>query len=215
MIYDTITKKFTGQPATGITCWCGLQFAIPSSLYGYYERKNDETPGSFSLWCPIGHSMIPSDPHALSNRLKDELAREKHRAEQAVADAQWARERRAMTERQLSAKKGQLTKLRKRVGNGVCPCCNRYFANLHSHITGQHPEFRADEDASPVVAPAADVPTWADLKAKRVALGLSTAAVAEAVGLKRSSLAIYEYGYKAVPRVARKVAAYLEKASQL
>lgn len=35
--------------------------------------------------------------------------------------------------------KGVLTKERKRVGNGVCPCCNRSFINLKRHMKTKHP----------------------------------------------------------------------------
>jgi hypothetical protein len=28
-----------------------------------------------------------------------------------------------------------------RIGNGVCPCCNRSFTNLRRHMTTKHPEY--------------------------------------------------------------------------
>lgn len=40
-----------------------------------------------------------------------------------------------------AATKGQLTKTRKRVAGGVCPCCNRSFVNLGRHMAGQHPDY--------------------------------------------------------------------------
>lgn len=41
--------------------------------------------------------------------------------------------------------KGIVTKIKKRVGNGVCPCCKRTFQNLHDHIKRQHPAFAETE----------------------------------------------------------------------
>lgn len=35
--------------------------------------------------------------------------------------------------------KGALCKERKRIVNGACPCCNRTFANLASHMKSKHP----------------------------------------------------------------------------
>lgn len=39
---------------------------------------------------------------------------------------------------------GQVTKLKNRVGHGVCPCCNRSFGNLARHIESEHPTFIAE-----------------------------------------------------------------------
>lgn len=41
--------------------------------------------------------------------------------------------------------RGQLTKLKRRVSNGVCPCCNRSFADLHRHMTEKHPDYLTSE----------------------------------------------------------------------
>lgn len=49
-----------------------------------------------------------------------------------------------MTEYQRRAQKGQNTRLKKRIAAGVCPCCNRSFANLREHMAGQHPDFTGE-----------------------------------------------------------------------
>jgi uncharacterized protein with PIN domain len=36
--------------------------------------------------------------------------------------------------------KGALTRERNRVGNGVCPCCDRTFVNLQRHMASKHPD---------------------------------------------------------------------------
>ena len=68
----------------------------------------------------------------------ERLRREKRRAEEA---RDYARNESAALQRQLSAQKGVTTKLRKRVKNGVCPCCNRTFVNLKRHMASKHPEY--------------------------------------------------------------------------
>lgn len=145
MAYDTATKTFSGSAAVEIRCWCSIAIAIPKTLHEYYVRENAAKPGSVALHCPLGHSFIPGK-HTEIDRLRDELARARHREEQAAAarDVAWLTVR--LRDRQIAARKGQLTRLKNRVGNGVCPCCNRYFANLHRHMDKQHPEWRATDE---------------------------------------------------------------------
>ena len=44
-------------------------------------------------------------------------------------------------ERSRSAIKGQLTRAKRRISKGVCPCCNRTFQNLANHISEKHPDY--------------------------------------------------------------------------
>lgn len=48
--------------------------------------------------------------------------------------------------RRAAAFKGQVTKIKNRVGNGVCPCCTRHFDNLHQHMQDQHPDWAPDAE---------------------------------------------------------------------
>jgi RNase P subunit RPR2 len=77
-----------------------------------------------------------------------DLDREKAARERAERNAQWHRERREEADRaRVSAEhatratKGHLTRLKRRVAAGVCPCCNRTFQDLSRHMAGQHPEY--------------------------------------------------------------------------
>lgn len=213
--YDKIANKFSGQAAIGVTCWCSIRFAVPQTLYDFYERRNEEQPGSFGLTCPLGHGMVPAGKTKAqreAEQLRDELAGEKHRAEQARADAEYQRTQRQFAERRVAASKGQLTKIKNRVGNGVCPCCNRYFANLHRHMTTQHPGWSPEAEgapegtAAPSPAPRPMEPItvnraegdwrlsrdWRKMAARRRGLGVSLDDAAQAVGLKVSTLRFYE-----------------------
>jgi DNA repair exonuclease SbcCD ATPase subunit len=119
---------------------CGIVFGMTDN---YQRRRRDDKAG---FYCPSGHfqSYTVSESQQRINALTAKLAQ----ADQETARLQRARdserERRERAERSHSATKGELTKARKRIGNGVCPCCNRHFANLQRHMHGQHPKFVDD-----------------------------------------------------------------------
>jgi hypothetical protein len=109
------------------TCYkCGIVFAVPS--YFKDMRLSDKQ----SFWCPNGHSQAYVESEA--DRLRKQL-------EKARADAEWQRGRVLAKEKELIAQKGLTTKAKKklaRVENGVCPECNRTFANVARHMQSKH-----------------------------------------------------------------------------
>ncbi len=75
----------------------------------------------------------------------EQLRKQLKRAEEG---RDWQREMRLTAEkdaahqrRKAAAARGQLTKTKKRIAKGICPCCNRSFVNLERHMTGQHPDY--------------------------------------------------------------------------
>lgn len=140
MSYNTLFRTFTGEPAAASRCpSCFLEFAIPQSLSDAFwlTRAVDH------LYCPsCGKTMVPAG-RSEADKLRDELAREKHRAEQAHADADYQRDRKEHAIRRASAARGQVTKIKNRVKNGVCPACNRTFGDLARHMTSKHPHYCA------------------------------------------------------------------------
>jgi len=48
-------------------------------------------------------------------------------------------------EAQRRAEKAAKTRIKNRIGNGVCPCCNRTFKDLASHMKCKHPEYASDD----------------------------------------------------------------------
>ncbi|MGI4789231.1 MAG: hypothetical protein ACRYFS_10335 [Janthinobacterium lividum] len=130
---------------------CGTVFGMTEELQNQF-RKNKET-----FYCPVGHaqSYTRSEADNLKAQLKakdDELLRTKRRLEWEETNANRLKENLSHTERRLSATKGVLTRTKNRIANGVCPCCNRYFADLHKHMSGQHPDFQAEETISALPA---------------------------------------------------------------
>jgi hypothetical protein len=117
---------------------CGIVFAFDSDLMG--RRRNDHQV----FYCPSGHNNYfpgESDVERLARELKEaqlEIKRAEYRAQTAQLERKDAQQ-------QLRATKGQVTKLKKRIANGVCPCCKRSFPNLHNHMTTKHPEYAIEE----------------------------------------------------------------------
>lgn len=106
---------------------CGVFFIIPQVVYENHRRN-----GGFSH-CSNGHQWgfrsgteqaaqeaLRRERDRLKQdaaRLKDEIAAEKSRADKAE-------------KKYLQA--------RRRAAAGVCPCCNRTFANVQKHMLSKH-----------------------------------------------------------------------------
>lgn len=136
-----MTTIYTGTQTTvtlvPITCsyeGCGVTFALDES-YRHARQQDHKT-----WYCPNGHSRYyPAKSDV--EKLSDELAASRRIAENERTRRQREQERREHAERQRAAARGQVTKIKRRIGRGVCPCCNRTFADLGRHMAGQHPEF--------------------------------------------------------------------------
>ncbi len=116
---------------------CGVAFGMTESMQ---KRRRDDGE---SFWCPNGHSQCYCESNV--KKLEKQLAREKSRHDQTEASLHQVRRARERTERRLSATKGVVTRIKNRVKNGVCPCCNRHFKDLHRHMKNQHPEYGESE----------------------------------------------------------------------
>lgn len=114
---------------------CGVEHYFPEAL----DKRNHELGRKGGWTCPNGHSRIYSESDT------DKLRRER---DKLIQDAAYKddriRELQASSStawRKVSAAKGQITKIKKRASNGVCPCCNRTFSDLARHMAGKHPGF--------------------------------------------------------------------------
>ncbi|WP_248582574.1 hypothetical protein [Nocardioides sp. InS609-2] len=124
---------------------CSIDFGIGDDFMK--RRRADHQ----SFYCPNGHSLSykgPSDAEKRATRAERELEaarslaqRESGRRQRAEADAR-------TSDYRARAAKGQLTKTKKRIAAGVCPCCQRTFQNLSSHMAGQHPGYAGVEATS-------------------------------------------------------------------
>lgn len=147
---------------TETCCSCGLQFAM--TLDFQRQKRKDRT----WFYCPAGHSQHYTG-ESEESKLKRELQRKQQMLEAADARANKA-------ESEWSQIDKAHRKMRSRVMNGVCPCCNRTFQNLLAHMRTEHPEFK---EAIP-------------LRQLREAFGMGQAAVAKEVGVSAVYVSAYE-----------------------
>ena len=101
-----------------------LQCSECGVVYFYSERWCVERGQDKRSWgCPNGHSQVFCEGEI------DRLRRERDLLKQ---DAARLEEEKAAAERETQ-------RLRRRIGRGVCPCCNRTFTNIARHIKTKHP----------------------------------------------------------------------------
>lgn len=108
-------------------CSCSTHFAMDIALHARLK----ESGGSF--YCPNGHAQYYTETDVM--RLKREKQSLESQLNWAVREAESAK-------REKTAIKGQLTKTRNRIANGVCPCCHRTFKQLAQHMNNKHPDFK-------------------------------------------------------------------------
>lgn len=116
--------------------WCGscnVPFALPDYMLADLRETGD------AFWCPNGHRLTFTDNEA--KRLRKQLQEANAKADRAATQRDFWRDEQERTERQRRAAKGQLTKTKNRIANGVCPCCNRSFSDLAAHMQTQHPDY--------------------------------------------------------------------------
>ncbi len=115
---------------TVIDCFkCGCLFAVPDQVQEELVRTGR------SFFCMNGHEQHYTKSTA------SELKKERERNASLIARLDQVRADRDSLERSRSALKGQVTKIRNRVANGVCPCCNRTFPDLAAHMQTKHPDY--------------------------------------------------------------------------
>jgi predicted GIY-YIG superfamily endonuclease len=120
---------------------CGVTYAVPERLVEHRRQQGG------SWYCPNGHTLSFTETEA--DRLRKEAKRLERKIEDEKANAAWWRDRSKEAQKtadhqeaRANGYKGALTKVKKRVGKGVCPCCNRSFVDLGRHMESKHPAFK-------------------------------------------------------------------------
>lgn len=102
---------------------CGIEFSMPEHFYNECVKEGPRQ----TFFCPNGH------PRIFSSKF-DEVCRERDRLKQQLAQR----------DDEIRKTERELTRHKKRAKAGVCPCCNRQFANMMRHMKTKHPEFAVD-----------------------------------------------------------------------
>lgn len=121
-VYQVSIGMYVGQ-----CCNCGIAFAMTEAFHD--QRRKDRK----SFYCPEGHSQYYTGK-SKEQKLKDELERERQRRLTAESNANHAEEA-----TRIEVALHDYTK--KRINNGVCPCCNRSFKNLRRHMASKHKDY--------------------------------------------------------------------------
>ncbi len=125
----TITMQTTLELITCVRC--GVAFAAPTDMLDRRRQDHD------SFYCPNGHNLsFPQQSDAEKAQAEAEKYKKLWKQEQAYAAD-------VLNERNAAQK--QMTKLKKRVAHGVCPCCNRSFVQLARHMATKHPDYTKED----------------------------------------------------------------------
>lgn len=117
---------------------CGMVFGLPTAWKA--RRREDHQ----TFYCPAGHAQCYTgvgEADKLRKQLKDQQARladEERRSKAAEYSLHLRSQELAAAKQILAVTRGQLTKTRKRIENGVCPDCHRHFENLEKHMQSKH-----------------------------------------------------------------------------
>ena len=50
-----LTIEFTDKLVV-VTCWCGINHAVPEDLRNHQRRQHDNGQSVTGIYCPLGHS---------------------------------------------------------------------------------------------------------------------------------------------------------------
>lgn len=129
------------------TCYqCKVQHSFPQHIYDAAIQRRD----SMTIWCPNGHSWVykAQAKIALEEQLRQERDRLKQQLAQKDDEIRRQREGKEEEQRRVVALRGVVTRTKKRLSGGVCPCCNRTFQNLASHMATKHAEYQKQEEVA-------------------------------------------------------------------
>jgi len=161
---------------------CGGTYALSER---YIDLKHEQGGYWHCPYCQVSWGYGTSE----NDRLKAELKKEKLRKHRALDDANKERQRADKEAAKAEVEKKTKQRIKTRVANGVCPCCNRHFNNLFQHMHNQHPDF---------------VSTNTSLKIIREDIGMSQNKLAKALNIPASYISTFENN-KYVPKWARKI----------
>jgi hypothetical protein len=113
---------------------------IPDELNTAALAARNEIP----FFCAYGHKQYYIEGESEETKLRRERDRLAQRVAEKDDEIKRQRDLREGTERQLSATRGVVTRIKNRVGHGVCPCCNRTFGDLSRHMMTKHPAYAVE-----------------------------------------------------------------------
>jgi len=116
-----------------VRCYtCSVPFGITDEIY-----RRVVTDAKGSIYCPACGKETCWRESEDQKRIK-ELERKLAWEASEVARQKACRD---SVEASLAATKGVVTRLKRRVSAGTCPCCQRTFKQLAAHMKFKHPNY--------------------------------------------------------------------------
>lgn len=140
----TISNKSGQTTALFVTmelvhcCNCGIPFAMPTELKESFLKDSDKW-----FHCPNGHRQHYSKSKA--DRLEEELEKEKQEKEHQRKCRARAEEMYRKSDIERKKVKTRLKNVKAKISEGLCPCCEQGFPNLHEHMASEHPDFKSED----------------------------------------------------------------------
>ena len=107
-----------------------------SGIYALSEKYIREKKEHGGYWnCPYCRNAWGYDTEG------SEVKQLERKLAQATKRKEWAEQEAKNAECRRRAAVGQTTKLKNRIGHGVCPCCKRTFQQLQRHMQTKHPDY--------------------------------------------------------------------------
>jgi hypothetical protein len=113
---------------------CGA-LCITTSTHARAAREKGK-----SFYCPNGHAQVFVETEV--QKLHRELTIVKTERDTAQTMLKAERDCHESTRKRRDVLGSKLSELKKRTGNGVCPCCRRTFQNMLRHMKTKHPDFK-------------------------------------------------------------------------
>lgn len=135
---DMATVGYETYGQTFIFVWhqcgeCGVPFGMPKR---FLDARHDDGE---NFYCPNGHPRVFRT--STEDRLRTQLEHVREERDSWKDDARRERSNAQHHSRRAAALKGVVTRTKRRIANGSCPCCKRHFKNLERHISSKHPDY--------------------------------------------------------------------------
>lgn len=120
-----------------VRCYmCSVPFGITNDIY-----RRVVTDAKGSVYCPA----CGKETCWLESEDQKKIKELQRKLEWEASNAARQRALRDSAEASLAATKGVVTRLKRRVSAGTCPCCKRTFKQLARHMKQKHPDFPSTE----------------------------------------------------------------------
>lgn len=96
-----------------------------------------------TFYCLWGHPQSYIEGDSEETKLRRERDRLRQDQARLIGEAAQLREERDAETHRVTAAKGRITRLKNRAATGHCPCCNRVFVDLLSHMKSKHSDYEA------------------------------------------------------------------------